>query len=104
VQLIQWIKSCDKRIFEKKEIDAKYHELVGDQKKTITLKKIKELVEKFNLPALIVKTRNKEEHFFGVDLNASTSTVVKKEENSLNMSVWLDDDDETIKNLISSYP
>lgn len=58
-QLIEWIKSCDTRIFEKKEIDAKYQELLGDSKRILTIKKIKELVEKFEIPALIVKTRNK---------------------------------------------
>lgn len=60
MQLIQWIQSCDKRIFEKKEIDLKYQELVGEERKSLSLKRIKEIVEKFNLPALIVKTRNKE--------------------------------------------
>ncbi len=60
MQLIQWIKSCDKRIFDKKEIDMHYQELVGDSKKSLSLKRIKEIVEKFNFPALILRTRNKE--------------------------------------------
>ena len=38
----------------------KYQELVGEERKSLSLKRIKEIVEKFNLPALIVKTRNKE--------------------------------------------
>ncbi len=104
LQLVQWIQSCEKRIFTKKEIDLQYQELWGDEKKTISLKAIKGLVEKFNLPALIVKTRNKEEHFFGVELNASTSTLPKEEENSLNQSVWLDDDNDTVRDYKQSLP
>lgn len=94
---MQWIQSCDKRIFEKKEIDQKYQELIDDPKKVMTLKKIKELVERFKLTSMIVRTRNKQEHFFGVDPNVSGSTVVKKEEGTLNHSFWQDEDGKTIK-------
>jgi hypothetical protein len=104
VQLIQWIKSCDKRIFEKKEIDGKYHELLGDPRRNLTIKKIKEMVEKFNLPALIIKTRNKEEYFLGADLNVSITTMPKVEENSFEHSLWLDDDHETVKNSVCPIP
>jgi hypothetical protein len=41
---------------------------VGDPKRKITLKRIKELVEKFALPALIIRTKNNEEHYFGADV------------------------------------
>ena len=95
--MMQWIQSCDKRIFEKKEIDQKYQELLDDPKKVMTLKKIKELVEKFKLTSMIVRTRNKQEHFFGVDPNVSTSTLVKKEEGTLNHSFWREEDGKTIK-------
>lgn len=94
---MQWIQSCDKRIFEKKEIDQKYQELIDDPKKVMTLKKIKELVERFKLTSMIVRTRNKQEHFFGVDPNVSDSTVVKKEEGTLNHSFWQNEDGKTIK-------
>lgn len=65
----------------------------------MTLKKIKELVERFKLTSMIVRTRNKQEHFFGVDPNAnvSASTLIKKEEGTLNHSFWQDEDEKTIK-------
>jgi hypothetical protein len=40
LNLVQWIRACDKRIFEKREIDLKYQELMGDSKRSISLKKI----------------------------------------------------------------
>lgn len=46
---------------------------------------------------MIVRTRNKQEHFFGVDPNVSGSTVVKKEEGTLNHSFWQDEEGKAIK-------
>jgi hypothetical protein len=62
------------------------------------------MVNNFNVPALIVRTRNKQDHFFGADLNVSLSTVAKLEEESLNQSMWLDDDNQTVKNSICRAP
>lgn len=74
---MEWIASCEKRIFEKKQIDAKYRELIGDSRRTLSLTKLGEAVERSEIPALIVKTRNGEEHFFGANLDVSASTEAK---------------------------
>lgn len=71
---------------------------MGDPKRKITLKKIKELVKKFALPALIIRTKNNEEHFFGADVEHSVSTVAKVEENSHVSVAFFDDEGETFKN------
>lgn len=64
---------------------------MGDPKRKITLKKMKELVVKFALPALIIRTKDNEEHFFGADVEQSVSTLAKVEENSHVSVAFFDD-------------
>lgn len=71
---------------------------MGDPKRKITLKKLEELVKKFALPALIIRTKNNEEHFFGADVEQSASTLAKVEENSHVSMAFFDDEGETVKN------
>lgn len=55
-------------------------------------------MEKFAIPALIIRTKNNEEHFFGADVEHSASTLAKIEENSQISMAFFDDEIETVKN------
>lgn len=71
---------------------------MDNNKRTITLEKIGEIASKYKISALIVRKRNGEEHYFGSELDSSThSTIVKKEENSLSKSLFMGDDEDTMK-------
>jgi hypothetical protein len=70
--------SCNKNIFDKREIAEKHAELAGSSKKLLSLSKIMVILEKYKLKNVIVRGKNGEEHFLRYDPNTDTSTVIKR--------------------------
>jgi len=50
--------ACDKKIFDKKEIEEKYCELSGVNKRALPIKKIYQIMQKYKAKAIIVRMKN----------------------------------------------